>query len=66
LTASTRRGLEFARAGLAGLDTGSAAVRLHSLQAVACSKLGLGDQAQSALTAATAPGTPLVTTKSMT
>ncbi len=48
-----RRSLEFARAGLARLGTGSAAVRLHSLEALACSKLRIDDEAQRALTAAT-------------
>ncbi|MGQ0779208.1 MAG: hypothetical protein ACT4NY_33135 [Pseudonocardiales bacterium] len=48
-----RRALDHARAGLARLGTGSAAVRLHSLEALACSKLRLDDEAQLALTAAT-------------
>ena len=47
------RSLEFARAGLARLGTGSAAVRLHSLEALACSRLRIDDEAQLALTAAT-------------
>ncbi len=48
-----RRALDHARAGLAQLGTGSAAVRLHSLEALACSTLRLDDEAQLALTAAT-------------
>ncbi|MGH3940388.1 MAG: hypothetical protein ACRDTG_17485 [Pseudonocardiaceae bacterium] len=48
-----RRSLEFARAGLARLGTGSAAVRLHSLEALACSRLRIDDEAQLAITAAT-------------
>lgn len=47
-----RRSLEFARAGLARLGTGSAAVRLHSLEALACSRLRIDDEAQLALIAA--------------
>jgi len=47
-----RRALQHARAGLARLGTGSAAVRLHSLEALAASKLGLDDEAETALTAA--------------
>ena len=47
-----QRGLEFARAGLARAGTGSAAVRLHGLEALACSRLRLDDEAQLALTAA--------------
>lgn len=48
-----RRALDHARAGLARLSTGRAAVRLRSLEALACSKLRLDDEAQLALTAAT-------------
>ena len=52
LESQHRRALDQARAGLARLGTGSAAVRLHSLEALACSKLRLDDEAQEALTAA--------------
>lgn len=48
-----RRALDHARAGLARLGTGSAAVRLHSLEALACSKLRIDNEATLALTAAT-------------
>ncbi|MGH3806698.1 MAG: hypothetical protein ACRDRU_08695 [Pseudonocardiaceae bacterium] len=47
-----RRALAHARAGLARLGTGSPAVRLHSLEALACSKLRIDDEAQTAITAA--------------
>jgi hypothetical protein len=47
-----QRGLELTRAGLARASSGSAAVRLHSLEALACSRLRLDDEAQMALTAA--------------
>jgi hypothetical protein len=43
------RALQHARAGLARLGTGSAAVRLHSLEALAASRLGLDDKAGAAL-----------------
>jgi hypothetical protein len=47
-----RRALDHARAGLARLGTSSAAVRLHSLEALACSKLRLDGEAVEALTGA--------------
>lgn len=53
LTGQHRRALDHARAGLARLGAGSAAVRMHSLEALACSTLRLDDDAQLALTAAT-------------
>lgn len=46
------RALKHARAGLARLGMGSAAVRLHSLEALAASKLGRTDEAEAALAAA--------------
>jgi transcriptional regulator with XRE-family HTH domain len=46
------RALEHARAGLARLAAGSAAVRLHSLEALAASRLGRTDEAETALAAA--------------
>lgn len=47
-----RRALDQARAGLDRLGTGSAAVRLHSLEALAASRLGLAEDAEAALAAA--------------